>query len=227
MGCGCEGNLLTTTNALARRTLTDSDIRQLIELRKEGNFGFERLNPAVLNSVYLLCRDLDLVPGDEVIGYQGAPYINVHGTLTLARRHPEYRGFSQRPLSLEEKELWGFEPEDLVVESTIRTATWGDITQLGKVSADEVALARARAKANDKRVEPVGSSPVEIACKRSLMRAARAAFGRDAIPDEGRMEIEVKRVNTRGQAEQYAALDKAFAGEVAVEHISQEEVAQT
>lgn len=204
---------MTTDNAaLARRTLSDGEIRKMIELRRDGRFGFEDLNPAVLNAVYMVCRELRLWPGEEVIGYQGRPYINARGTLTMARRHPEYRGFSQRPLDVNEKEAWGYDAVDIVVETTFRTATWGDITQHGKVSAREADAAIARAQQNNKRAEPVGTSPVEIAMKRSMMRAAQAAFGYDAVPSEemvlaGSYEVtQVERAEVAAAAAKYDAV---------------------
>jgi hypothetical protein len=211
--------------ALEQRKWSPAEIRKMIELRRDGRFGFEELNPAALNAVYLLCSDMQLLPGDEVIGYQGKPYINARGTLTLARRHPEYRGFSQRPLTLEEKELWGYEPEDIVVATTFRTASWGDIEQHGKVAKGEVEQARQQAIANQKRAAPVGTSPVEMAMKRSMMRAAGAAFGWDAVPTEEQVlegKYDIKQVEREMAAEKYGRLDRVFAGEVEVEHESQE-----
>ena len=210
--------MATDTRDIVRRTLSPKEIQQLIELRRAGKFGFEGLSDAALNAVYLVCRALDLRPGDEVIGYQGQPYINARGTMTLVRRNKEYRGFSQRPLDDEEKQLWGYLPTDLVIATTIRTLTWGEIEQHGKVSRDEI---QRGAKL------PVGTSPVEMAMKRSLMRAAQVAFGWDAVPTEETVlegKYEIKRMEQSARAEQYAKLDRQFAGEpeVEAEHESQE-----
>jgi hypothetical protein len=75
-------------------------------------------------------------------------------------------------LPQQEKESWGYKPDDLVVECVIRTLDWGEITARGKVSGAEM-----------RQTAPTGSHPSEMAEKRAIARASRLAFGQD-VPDE-------------------------------------------
>jgi hypothetical protein len=106
----------------------------------------------------------------------------------LLRRHPDYRGYACRPLLKDEKVAWGFEPEDIVVECVIRTATWGEISARGRVAATEVEGARERARQSGRKAAPIGTHPVEIAEKRAIARAERAAFGQEAVLDDEEIE---------------------------------------
>lgn len=177
---------MTTTEqptALATRGLSDKQIRTRMELAQRS-FGLQGANQTQLNIVYLLCQRWDLDPLTDITLFEGRPFVTIDGRLRLLRRHPEYRGYKCRPLSKDEKLAWGYEPDDIVVECVVRTSTWGDIEARGKVTAIEVREARERAERNGKRSAPIGVHPVEIAEKRAIARAERAAFGQDTMPDE-------------------------------------------
>ena len=186
---------MTTTDsigtALANREFSDAQLQTRIELNKRAGYGLEKANAAQLNIVFLMAQRYQLDPVSDITLYEGRPWITIDGRVRLMRRHPEYRGFSCRPLSKDEKEAWGYEPDDIVVECIVRTSTWGELSARGKVSAAEVRAARERAEANNRKSAPVGMHPVEIAEKRAIARAERAAFGQDAFPDEEEAELQV------------------------------------
>lgn len=180
---------MTETRAI--QAFTDRQLKQRIELNKAARFGLESATAAQLNVVFILCKRWQLDPVTDLTLYQGHPWITLEGHLRLLQRHPDYRGFEQRPLSKDEKLAWGYEADDLVVATTIRTAQWGDITQWGKVSRTEINEARDRAADERKRTAPVGMHPVEMAQKRSLARTQRAAFGMDSLPSDEDIEREM------------------------------------
>jgi hypothetical protein len=175
---------MTDTNtALAQRPLSDRQLRTRLELAQRS-FGLQQANQTQLNVLYLLCQKWDLDPLTDITLFEGRPWVTIDGRLRMLRRHPEYRGYQCRPLSKDEKATWGYEAEDIVVECTIRTTTWGEISARGKVSGVEVVQARARAQDSGKRAAPIGVHPVEVAEKRAVARAERAAFGQDMVFDE-------------------------------------------
>jgi len=164
------------TTALA---LSDKQIRTRLEVAKQPGYGLEEASSAQLNLIYLLCQRYRLDPLFHITLYRGRPWVTIDGRIELAKRHPEYRGFRTRPLTKDEKAAWDYRPDDLVVECTISTKSWGDISSRGKVTAAE------RGKNT-----PVGSNPQEMAEKRAIARAARLAFGQSAYLDEDEAEQE-------------------------------------
>jgi hypothetical protein len=178
---------MTTTEqsstALATREFSEKQIRQRMELNAQARFGLQDATPAQLNIIYMVARRWALDPINELTLFEGRPFITLDGRLQLARRNPDYRGYKTRPLSRQEKEDWGYEPDDVVVECTVLTHTHGEITERGCVRRGEIDGARARSKDSGKRAAPVGIYGPEIAEARAIKRATRAAFGQD-IPDE-------------------------------------------
>lgn len=178
---------MTTTEhngtAMAVRTLTDVQIQQRMKLNAAARFGLQDATPAQLNVVFLLAQRWGLDPVMELTLYEGRPFITLDGRLQLARRNPDYRGYRTRALSRSEREDWGYEPEDIVVECTVLTHEHGEITERGCVRRAEIESARKRSSESGKRSAPVGIYGPEIAEARAIKRATRAAFGQD-IPDE-------------------------------------------
>jgi len=177
------------TQALA--PLTDKQIKTRIELNRSNRFGLESANPDQLNVIFNLAKRWQLDPVTDITLYQGQPFIKIEGHFRLLRRHPEYRGFHQRPLNNEDKSAWGYDDRDIVIETTIHTAAWGDIIQRGVVFADEIEAAQTQAKQSGKRGAPLATHYVAIAEKRSLARAGRAAFGQD-VPSAEEMDREIE-----------------------------------
>lgn len=176
--------MTTTTEqptALAVREMSLAEIARRIDLNQKSGWGLEKGSPSQLNMLALYCQKHGLLPGEEVTLYEGKIWKTIDGHVTLMRREPEYRGYSQRPLSHSEKEDWGWDPEDIVVETTVRTVTLGEIKAHGRVSA---------AERDGRTVQGVRHNPVarhhavEMAQKRSLARAQRFAFGADSYVDD-------------------------------------------
>jgi hypothetical protein len=178
----------TESTALAVREYSDSAIKTRMKLNQQAGYGLEKASPAQLNIVFLLCQRYQLDPVSDLTLFEGRPFITIDGRLRLLRRHPDYRGYACRPLLKDEKVAWGFEPEDIVVECVIRTATWGEISARGRVAATEVEGARERARQSGRKAAPIGTHPVEIAEKRAIARAERAAFGQEAVLDDEEIE---------------------------------------
>lgn len=195
------------TTALATREgreLSDDQIKRRLQLSKSPGFGLQNANPAQLEMVFLLCRRYQLDPLTDVTLYEGKPWLTLDGRVRLMRRHPEYRGYRCRPLSRSEKEEWGYEADDIIVECTVRTTTWGDISARGKVS-------RAELEGRQARSNPVAKvHPVEMAEKRAIARAERAAFGQDAVLDEEEAQIEIIEQEARNTPERRAALAATY-----------------
>jgi hypothetical protein len=167
-----------------RRELTEDQLKRRLQLSRSAGYGLQQANPAQLEVIFLLCRRYGLDPLTDLTLYDGKPFVTIDGRVRLMRRHPEYRGYACRPLTQSEKELWGYEPSDIVIECTIRTSTWGEISARGKVSRSEL-------EGKQGRSNPVARvHPVEMAEKRAIARAERAAFGQDAVLDEEEAEIE-------------------------------------
>ena len=173
--------------------LSDKQIRTRLEVAKQPGYGLEDATPAQLNLIYLLCQRYRLDPLFHITLFRGRPFVTIDGRVELAKRHPEYRGFRTRPLTKDEKVAWDYRPDDLVVECTISTNSWGDIASRGKVSAAE------RTKNT-----PTGTNPQEMAEKRAIARAARLAFGQSAYLDEDEAEQE------RSDPERVARLAKRY-----------------
>src|SRR5215471_3963577 len=178
--------------------LSDKQIRTRLEVAKQPGYGLEDATPAQLNLIYLLCQRYRLDPLFHITLYRGRPWVTIDGRIELAKRHPEYRGFRTRPLTKDEKAAWDYRADDLVVECTIATKSWGDISSRGKVTAQE------RGKAT-----PTGSNPQEMAEKRAIARAARLAFGQSAYLDED--EAEQERNDPQRQAQLAQRYDEIFA----------------
>jgi len=192
------------------RRLSDQAIRQRIDMNKSARYGLQDATAAQLNVVFIIAKRYDLDPLWDVTLYEGRPWITLDGWLKIIRRHPEYLGFDQWPLSEDEKVRGGWDADDIVWATRIRTRTWGEIVQWGKVLRSEVNDAVARAAANRRRAAPIGVHPVEICQKRSLARAARAAFGMDA-PDEAEItEIIEAEMTERKDPQRVAALSRQY-----------------
>jgi len=181
-----------TGNAIERSNGSGNDysmssLERRIRLNRESGWGLEKGTPAQLNLLALFCQKHHLLPGDDVTLYEGKPWITVDGRVKLLRRNhrDEYRGFVQRPLSNDEKIEWGWSPKDIVIETTIRTVTYGEIKAYGRVS-----LAEAQGQSvQGVRHNPVARfQPVEMAMKRSLARAERFAFGTESLVDDDELE---------------------------------------
>ena len=175
---------------LARANSADY-LKRRIQLNQKAQFGLQTATPQQLNIIYLLCQRLDLDPLTDLTIIHGRPWLTIDGCLRLMRRHPEYAGFRQWPLAVEDKLQGGWAEDDIVWATEIRTKAWGEIVQWGKVTQAEV-MEGQRTRA------PIGQHPVEMAQKRSAQRAIRAAFGHDAAPDEAEMEqLIVEEIETR------------------------------
>jgi len=164
-----------------------ASLERRIRLNQQSGWGLEKGTGAQLNLLALFCQKHHLLPGDDVTLYEGKPWITVDGRVKLLRRNhrDEYRGFVQRPLSNDEKVEWGWSPKDIVIETTIRTVTYGDIKAYGRVS-----LAEAQGTSvQGVRHNPVARfQPVEMAMKRSLARAERFAFGTESLVDDDELD---------------------------------------
>jgi hypothetical protein len=161
------------TQSLARaEPLSDRQLRARLEIATGKGFSLEGATRDQLNMVYLVSQRYALDPLTHVGLFQGKPWYTLDGRVYLARRHPQYRGYHTRPLTADEKDAWGYRSDDLVVECTMHTRDWGDITARGKVTAAE-----------RNKNTPTGSHPQEMAEKRAIARASRMAFGLE-IPDE-------------------------------------------
>jgi hypothetical protein len=185
-----------TGNAIERTNGSDYSMASLerrIRLNQQSGWGLEKGTGAQLNLLALFCQKHHLLPGDDVTLYEGKPWITVDGRVKLLRRNhrDEYRGFLQRPLSNDEKVEWGWSPKDIVIETTIRTVTYGEIKAYGRVS-----LAEAQGQSvQGVRHNPVARfQPVEMAMKRSLARAERFAFGTESLVDDDELEDAVQTV---------------------------------
>ena len=201
----------TESTSLAVREYSDSAIKTRMKLNQQAGYGLERASAAQLNIVFLLCQRYQLDPVSDLTLFEGRPFITIDGRLRLLRRHPDYRGYACRPLPKDEKIEWGFEPEDIVVECIIRTATWGEISARGRVAATEVNAARERARQSGKKAAPIGTHPVEMAEKRAIARAERAAFGQEAVLDDEEIEQATQAVITeRNDPERVAAGAAAY-----------------
>lgn len=192
-----------STTALATRDareLSDDQLKRRLQLSRGAGYGLQQATPAQLEVVFLLCQRYKLDPLTDLTLYEGRPWITIDGRVRLMRRHPEYRGYDCQPLTAAQKEAWGYEADDIVVECTVRTTTWGDIKARGKVS-------RAEFEGKQPRSNPVAKvHPVEMAEKRAIARAERAAFGQDAVLDEEDAEIQIIEQEQRNTPERRAAL---------------------
>jgi hypothetical protein len=178
-----------------------------LQLSRSAGYGLQTASQAQLEVIYLLCRRYRLDPLTDLTLYEGRPWLTIDGRVRLMRRHPEYRGYTCRPLTIAEKETWGYATDDIVIECTIRTSTWGEIAARGRVS-------RAEFEGKQSRSNPVAKlHPVEIAEKRAIARAERAAFGQDGVLDEEEAEfqlIEEKARDTPERRRELAAKHKAI-----------------
>jgi hypothetical protein len=182
------------STALAVPALSDKQISSRLEVAKQAGYGLEHATSAQLNLVYLLCQRYRLDPLVHITLYRDRPFVTYDGRIELAKRHPEYRGFRTRPLTKDEKAAWDYRPDDLVVECTITTKSWGDITSRGKVSALE-----------RQKNSPLGTNPQEMAEKRAIARASRLAFGQSAYLDDDDLEQD-----PRDDPEQQARLAQRY-----------------
>ena len=171
--------MTTNGTALAVPTLTDEQLRLRIKIARSAGYGLEGATPEQLHGIYLLAQRYRLDPLLHITLYRGRPWTTIDGRVELARRHPQFRGFSTRPLGKDEKLAWGYREDDLVVECVMRTRDWGDVSQRGKVTAAE-----------QRGNTPTGTHPSEMAEKRAIARAARLAFGQSAYLDEDDVEAD-------------------------------------
>jgi hypothetical protein len=163
--------------ALAVPALSDKQIRTRLETARGAGYGLEEASRDQLNVIYQLCQRYRLDPLVHITLYRGRPFVTYDGRIELAKRHPEYRGFRTRPLNKDEKAAWDYKADDLVVECTISTKSWGEITSRGKVSALE-----------RQKNSPLGTNPQEMAEKRAIARTSRLAFGQSAYLDDDDLE---------------------------------------
>jgi hypothetical protein len=191
------------TTALATREFTDKQIRTRLEAgAATPGFGIFGASRELLNMVYLLARHYDVDPAVDITLHHDRPWFTIDGRVRLMKRHPQYRGYKTRPLSKDEKEAWGYGPDEIVVECTVRTRDWGEITARGKVSPTEFGR------------QPVAKShPQEMAEKRAIARASRMAFGQD-VPDDEEIENAVATVIEQRNDPQRVALNAARYTEV-------------
>lgn len=126
-----------------------------------------------------LARVYGLDPLWDLMIYEGRPYVTYDGRLRKLREHPDYRGHRVRPLTREEKDQWGYEPADLVIQCDVDMGLHGTITDWGIVRAAEVKAAVDKAQRDSKKPAPVASHPQQIAIKRSVSRASKQAAGID------------------------------------------------
>jgi len=203
---------MSEPNGTVALALSDKQIRTRLEVAKQPGYGLEEASSAQLNLIYLLCQRYRLDPLFHITLYRAKPFVTIDGRIELAKRHPEYRGFRTRPLTKEEKAAWDYRPDDLVVECTISTNSWGDITSRGKVTAQE-----------RQKNTPVGSNPQEMAEKRAIARAARLAFGQSAYLDEDEAEQEQLLKDPQRQAQLAKRYDEIYGEESETELLDQVE----
>jgi len=163
---------------------SDNQLKQRIELNRSAKFGLQSATPEQLNVVFMLARRYQLDPLTDITLFQGTPWYTINAALRVMRRHPEYAGFRQWPLNEQDKVDGGWNKDDIVWATEVRTKSWGNIVQWGKVTRAEVEQAFSRAERSEKQAAPIALHPVEIAQKRSAQHAIRAAFGYEAAPDE-------------------------------------------
>jgi hypothetical protein len=188
---------------LARREFSDQQIRTRLDAAKSTKgYGLESASVEQINMVFLLAQHYDVDPAVDITLYQGRPWFTIDGRVRLMRRHPQYRGYRTRPQPPDEKMLWGYKPDEIVVECCIQTRDWGEITARGKVMPDEFAR------------QPVAKAhPQEMAEKRAIARASRMAFGQD-VPDEDDAGIVIEERNDPERiATNAAEYDRIFPSE--------------
>jgi hypothetical protein len=194
---------MAETQVLARREFSDTQIRTRLDAaQKTKGYGLESATVEQINMVFLLAQHYDVDPAVDITLYQGRPWFTIDGRVRLMRRHPQYRGYRTRPLPPDEKMLWGYRAEEVVVECTIQTRDWGEITARGKVMPEEFSR------------QPVAKAhPQEMAEKRAIARASRMAFGQD-VPDEDDAGIVIEeRNNPERIATNAAEYDRIFPSE--------------
>ena len=157
--------MTTNGTALAVPQLSDEQLRLRIKIARQAGYGLEGATPEQLHTIYLLSQRYRLDPLLHLTLFRGRPWTTLDGRVELARRHPQFRGFVSRPLGKDEKVAWGYREDDLVIECTMRTRDWGDISARGKVTTQEMRSST-----------PAGTHPSEMAEKRAIARAARLAF---------------------------------------------------
>ncbi|HYW87221.1 MAG TPA: hypothetical protein VFB50_05600 [Chloroflexota bacterium] len=178
---------------LAVREFSDQQIRARLDVAAAAGFGLVNATPEQLQGIYLLAVKYDVDPLSDITLYQGRPWWTIDGRVRLMRRHPEFAGYATRPLSREEKEAWMYAADEVVVECTIRTKRWGEISARGKVTPSEFSR------------QPVAKShPQEMAEKRAIARASRMAFGTD-MPDEDDLDLVIQQRDDRQRSAQLAA----------------------
>jgi hypothetical protein len=182
------------STALAVPALSDKQLRTRLQVARQPGFGLDGATGEQLHLIYQLCQRYRLDPLLHITLFRDKPFTTIDGRIELAKRHPEYRGFRTRPLNKDEKAAWDYRPDDLVVECTITTKSWGDITSRGKVSALE-----------RQKNSPLGTNPQEMAEKRAIARASRLAFGQSAYLDEDDLEQD-----PRDDPEQQARLAQRY-----------------
>jgi hypothetical protein len=163
--------------ALAVPALSDKQLRTRLQVARQPGFGLDGATGEQLHLIYQLCQRYRLDPLLHITLFRDRPFTTIDGRIELAKRHPEYRGFRTRPLNKDEKAAWDYKADDLVVECTITTKSWGDITSRGKVSAVE-----------RQKNSPLGTNPQEMAEKRAIARTSRLAFGQSAYLDDDDLE---------------------------------------
>ena len=177
---------MTTTDT----NMSLAEIDRRIDLNKKSGWGLERGTQAQLNLLALYCQKHHLLPGDDVTLYEGKPWITIDGRVKLMRRNKDYRGHTLRPLTPADKQLWGYEKDDIVIEGSIYINGYPQPIQAhGRVAHAE------RMGQGEGRKNPVARThPVEMATKRALSRAERMAFGTESYVDDDDLDEAVQTV---------------------------------
>jgi len=136
-----------------------------------------------------IARLYQLDPLWDLMLYEGRPYVTYEGRLRKLREAAGYQGHRVRPLNREEKEAWGFDPQDLVVQCDVEMGSHGVVTDWGVVRAEEITAAIEKQRRNNaSKPAPVASHPQQFALKRAIARASRQAVGID-LPTWGAGEV--------------------------------------
>lgn len=154
-----------------RRHLSDPEVQELAaELLAQAQ-GQSGLFPATMNrqqalAIAGLAIGYDLDPfQQEIILYQGIPYVTIKGHVRVANRHPAYRGLTCVPATEEERRAFMCDPnEHLWVTHVYRRDRDFPTVGYGRVKGASEVNTVAKAWAQ------------EMAQKRSKHRALREAF---------------------------------------------------
>lgn len=191
--------------------LSDTEIKQRIELSAKGRFGLENANPLQLNIAYIYAKRYGLDPISDITYLYGKPEPTIEGWMRVIRRHPNFWKIDTRPLRKDEKADWGYAEDDLVVECAIETHANGTVRARGRVMRSEVDDALGRSRQSGKRAAPIATYDVEMAEKRAIARCARLAFGKVLPSDEDLERMMIEEMERRNDPERTRALSDRYA----------------